>query len=71
MLASDALDESGRSRLRNDQPPLCPGAILDSVQQDCLPGAPGPGVQRRSASGSWPVLDGLNEFVDKVVSTDE
>jgi hypothetical protein len=51
--------------------PLRFGAILDGVQQDGLPGATGPGVKGCSAGGSWPILDGLDELLDKVVSTDE
>ena len=71
MLMSDPLDESGRSCFRDDQPALRRGAILDSVQQDRLPGTTGPGVEGCSAGGSWPILDGLDELLDKVVPTDE
>ncbi len=64
MLVGDPLDETRRCRLGDDQPPLGLGAILDGVQQDGLPGPLGSGVERCSAGGSWPVLEGLNELFD-------
>jgi hypothetical protein len=71
MLVGDPLDESGRSCLRNNQPPLRPGPILDGVQEDGLAGASRPGVQRRPACSSRPVLDGLYELGDEVIATCE
>src|SRR5580704_843816 len=64
MLAGDPLDKAGRRRLADDQPPLFPCAILDSVQHDGLPRTSRPGVERCSASRAGAVLDGLDKFVD-------
>lgn len=71
MLSGDPVDESWRCRLRDDQPTLGPGAVLDGVEQDGLPSTPGPGIESRPAGRSWTVVDGLEELVDEVISASQ